>query len=150
MLSSEAAFRVGSVVDFRAGAFLLVFFATFFGLTGTILHLLGQLGPNSRLGASVATGAFSGMLVSWLVRTLRNERVDSNIDPLRDYVGREGEVILAIEADSPGRVRLNVKGCDIDLSAITEGGATLSVGTKVKVQRYSESLVCVLPLAEAA
>ncbi|MBL4849269.1 MAG: NfeD family protein [Planctomycetes bacterium] len=125
-----------------------IFFTAFFGLTGTMLHLLDQMSWKGTLGVSVGMGVGSGWLVSWIVRRLRSDKVDSNIDPERDYVGTTGQVILSIEPESPGSVRLNVKGVDIDLTAITEGAVTLSPGTQVKVQRYSQSTVCVVPLSE--
>jgi membrane protein implicated in regulation of membrane protease activity len=125
-----------------------IFFVGFFGLTGTILHLLEQMSWKGTLGVSLGAGVASGWLVSWMVRRLRTDKVDSNIDPDRDYVGAAGEVILAIEPESPGSVRLNVKGVDVDINAITEGAATLSPGTQVKVQRYSQSTVCVVPLSD--
>lgn len=123
-----------------------IFFAAFFGLTGTILHLLDQSSWQLTLGTSLGFGVGAGWLVSTIVRKLRNAKVDSNIDPMRDYVGTTGEVVLAIEPGEPGLVRLKVKGVDVDLTAITEGGATLAVGASVKVLRYSQSTVCVVPV----
>jgi len=122
-----------------------IFFAAFFGLTGTILHLLDQLSWQATLGTSVGFGVGSGWLVSTIVRKLRSAKVDSNIDPHRDYVGSVGEVILAIEPGDPGLVRLRVKGVDVDVNAITEGASTLERGTLVKVLRYSQSTLCVVP-----
>lgn len=123
-----------------------IFFAAFFGLTGTILHLLNQTTWQATLGISLGFGVGSGWLVSTLVRKLRSAKVDSNIDPQRDYVGQTGEVILAIEPGDPGLVRLTVKGVDVDVTAITEGNATLERGSQVKVLRYAQSTLCVIPL----
>jgi hypothetical protein len=123
-----------------------IFFAAFFGLTGTILHLLNQTSWQTTLGISVGFGVGSGWLVSTLVRKLRSAKVDSNIDPQRDYVGSLGEVILAIEPGDPGLVRLRVKGVDVDVTAITEGAATVERGAHVKVLRYNQSTLCVVPV----
>ncbi len=123
-----------------------IFFSAFFGLTGTILHLLDQLTWQATLGTSVGFGVGSGWLVSTIVRKLRSARVDSNIDPHRDYVGCVGEVILAIEPGDPGLVRLRVKGVDVDVTAITEGASELGRGTQVKVLRYNQSTLCVVPV----
>lgn len=123
-----------------------IFFAAFFGLTGTILHLLNQTSWKATLGISLGFGVGSGWVVSTLVRKLRSAKVDSNIDPQRDYVGQIGEVILAIEPGDPGLVRLTVKGVDVDVTAITEGSSELKRGSQVKVLRYAQSTLCVVPV----
>ncbi|MGE0713572.1 MAG: NfeD family protein [Planctomycetota bacterium] len=122
-----------------------IFFVAFFGLTGLLLHLVGHLSWQPVLGIAVATGLLSGFSVSRLVQKLRAEKVHGNIDPETDYVGREGEVLLVIDAESPGQVRLHVKGVDVDLPAITEGGASLERGVKVKVSRYAAGTLLVVP-----
>lgn len=127
-----------------------IFFAAFFGLTGTLLHLIGGLSWQVTLGASIGTGVFAGWTVSWMVRKLRTERVDSNVDPERDYVGSRGEVILIVEPGSPGQVRLSIKGIDIDLGATVEGEEALPVGTEVRVKSYAAGKVCVAPLASTS
>jgi hypothetical protein len=127
-----------------------IFFTAFFGLTGVGLHFSGGLGRYPTLYTALGIGLFSGYTVSRLVQKLRSEQVHGNVDPATDYIGAMGEVLLVIDSASPGQVRLNVKGIDVDLPAITEGSAQLERGMQVKVQRYAEGTLLVVPVQEAA
>lgn len=122
-----------------------IFFVAFFGLTGLLLTFVSGLSWQPVLGTSLGLGFFSGYFTSRLIQKLRSEKVHSNIDPATDYLGREGQVLLRVEPGSPGQVRLHVKGVDVDLPAITEGGATLERGTDIKVLKYAEGTLLVVP-----
>lgn len=112
-----------------------VFFAAFFGLTGTILHFVHE-NPNIVLGVAAGMGFLCGYIASRLVRTLRAQQVNSTIDPQTDYVGKRGEVLLPIEPGDPGQVRLAVKGTFVDLPAVCEGSLVLARGAEVLVLEY--------------
>jgi len=126
-----------------------IFFAAFFGLTGTALHFLTT--PPWALGVALTMGAGTGYAASWVVRTLRAQKVNSAVDPRVDYVGRRGEVILGVEPGDPGTVRLHAKGIDVDVVAVLADGAPAQRrGDAVLVIRYDEesSTVVVQPYTE--
>lgn len=105
------------------------FFLAFFGLTGALLTGLSMLGLVSgpwwvTLALAVGLGFGSGYGVSVLIRSLKTERVNSEVIPEVDYVGKVGEVLLDVAAGDPGHVRLDVKGTSIDLPATLDAGGT--------------------------
>ncbi len=112
-----------------------VFFAAFFGLTGTILHFVHGH-PNVVLGVAVGMGVLCGYVASRVVRALRAQQVNSTIDPQTDYVGKRGQVLLPVEPGDPGQVRLLVKGTTVDLPAVYEGSQVLPRGAEVVVLEY--------------
>jgi len=124
-----------------------IFFAAFFGLTGTLLEGLKQ-GPSEglRFGVALGVGLFSGYLVARLVNTLRREKVNSTVDPSRDYVGRRGDVLLDVVEGDPGTVRIHAGGVDIDLPAeLDPGQETIPRGKKVVVVEYRDGTILVAP-----
>ncbi len=116
-----------------------IFFAAFFGMTGTLLHFLHDNG-GVVLGVAIGMGFLCGYTASRIVRALRAQNVNSVVDPATDYVGKRGTVLLAIAPGDPGQVRLHVKGIDVDLPAIVDDGAEpLERGAQVLVTEYRAS-----------
>ena len=133
-----------------------IFFVAFFGLTGTLLTVMAKVGlvdataTTTTLLVALGVGISSGWFTSWLVRKLRSEKVDSNIDPQRDYVGAEGVVLLGVAPSDPGAVRLTVKGVHVDLTAEVDAGDALERGRRVVVLAYEGGVIRVAPLAADA
>lgn len=132
------------------------FFLAFFGLTGALLTGLSTLGLVSgpwwvTLALALALGFGSGYGVSALIRSLKHERVNSEVVPEVDYVGKVGEVLLDVAPGDPGHVRLDVKGTSIDLPAIVESGAPrLARGKRVLVTGWEQGRLQVQPYEEPA
>lgn len=114
-----------------------IFFGAFFGLTGTLFSAFSLASWKPTLGVSLGVGFVTGYFVSWLVRKLRSEKVDSNIDPTRDYVGKRGDVLLDIVPGDPGMVRVEAKGISVDLPAeLDDDEPPLERGEQVVVLAY--------------
>ncbi len=96
------------------------FFLAFFGLTGTTL-VVGDLSHNQPLiaGLSIGVGYLSGMSIVTVLRRLRSQRADSNLDR-EDYIGATGTVVLRVAKGHTGKIRLELKGRIVELIADTE------------------------------
>lgn len=132
------------------------FFLAFFGLTGALLTGLSMLGLVSgpwwvTLALALGLGVGSGYGVSLLIRSLKSERVNSEVIPEVDYVGKVGEALLDVAPGDPGHVRLDVKGSSIDLPATVEpGAARLARGRRVLVMGWEQGRLQVQPYEEPA
>lgn len=94
-----------SLFSFRS----IVFGATFFGLTGTVLHLL-----DASAGVTFVSAIVMGLLASLLNATLwsqlrRTGDVTSHVKA-SDLVGATGHVVVPISGERRGRVRLELNG----------------------------------------
>lgn len=105
------------------------FFAAFFGLTGVILDIGELANPWVGLGIATAVGYVCGASTTRLIRKLRSERVDSSLSR-NDCIGETARVVLPVAQGDPGRVRLEIKGRVIELTADTEEESELAVGQR--------------------
>lgn len=95
------------------------FFAAFFGLTGLVIDAGGIAGPYVGLGVAAVVGYACGYTMTRLIRSLRRERVDSSV-AASDCIGETARVILPVTPDRAGKIRLEIKGRTVELTAETE------------------------------
>lgn len=119
------------------------FALAFFGLTGTVLTLLGLASFLPTLIASTVLGLGTGTAVSTLIRKLRTQTVSSSVG-IKDLVGRSGIVKLPLAAGSAGKIRLNVKEQVIDLLAITDDKEEIRIGEEVLVTEMQDGRAVVV------
>ena len=94
-------------------------------------------------GISVAVGIFIGALIAWFIYFWRRrELIDSLMKP-EDLVGLCGIVELPFDADSKGKVRVDVRGSMVDLVALTEDRQELKVGDRVLIIQMQDNRVWV-------
>ncbi|ABB58530.1 NfeD family protein [Synechococcus elongatus] len=107
----------------------------FFGMTGLLLGWLNPNLPGSlQLGLAIAMGLLLGTGMAGLLRQLRNRQVDSLVRST-DLVGARGIVVLPFNAQSRGKVQLEVKNSVIELSACTDSPLDFQRGDEVVVLR---------------
>ncbi len=93
------------------------FFLAFFGMTGLVLDLLGLVeNPWVTLALAVGMGLGTGAGAMAAVRKLSAETSGKAVESA-DYVGKTARVIVPFEGASVGKVRVSVKGSQIDLLA---------------------------------
>ncbi len=111
-----------------------VFFASFFGLTGVLLSALG-LGPLATGIAATVLGLFAGSVVTRTVRRLKAREPDSSVGEL-DLVGERGAVLLPIGPGRIGKIRVALKGRDVELLArlVGDRAVDLPIGTRVRIR----------------
>lgn len=94
-----------SLFSFRS----IVFGATFFGLTGTVLQLL-DASPVMTVVSSVIMGLLAALLNATLWSQLRRTGDVSSHLNAGDLVGATGQVVVPISGERRGRVRLELNG----------------------------------------
>lgn len=109
-----------------------IFFAAFFGLTGTALTVFGAAGPIATAVTSVAIGYASGLLLTRSIRALTRSAADSSVSE-DDLVGATALVLVAVSTGRTGKVRLELKARSIDLLAETEEAGEMAAGERVLV-----------------
>ncbi|MCC7538331.1 MAG: hypothetical protein IT379_19050 [Deltaproteobacteria bacterium] len=114
------------------------FFAAFFGLTGVLMRglavLPGEIGP---LAAAVGMGLVSGLAVQLVVRKIGRSSLNSAIG-VDDFVGQSAKVVLPVARGDVGKVRVTVKGQDIDVIATTDDDEKLEAQEEVLVVEMRE------------
>lgn len=82
---------------------------------------------------SITVGIFIGALIVWFIYFWRQrEIVDSLMKP-EDLIGLWGIVELPFDAQSKGKVRVEVKGSIVDLVAFTDDRQEFSQGDRVLI-----------------
>lgn len=108
------------------------FAAAFFGLTGTVLTMIGRWAAAPVAVAAVAVGTLTGVAVTVALRRLQRDGSDSSVGE-RDMVGATGRVIVPVAAGRTGKVRLHLKERTVDLLAETEEPVELAEGEAAMV-----------------
>lgn len=107
----------------------------FFGMTGLVLQWLNPALPSAwQLVLAIAMGLLLGTAIAGLLRQLRHRQVDSLVRST-DLVGLQGVVVLPLNAQSRGKVRLEVKNSLLELIAYTDSSRTFEPGEAVIVLR---------------
>jgi membrane protein implicated in regulation of membrane protease activity len=107
------------------------FGSCFFGLTGLLLSTT-RLSPFWIMAIAIGMGLLMGGLASSLMQGLRRRRVNSLVQT-QDWVGAKGTVELPFDANSRGKVRLQLRGSLVDVTAFTNDPAPLNIGDTIVV-----------------
>jgi membrane protein implicated in regulation of membrane protease activity len=105
---------------------------TFFGVTGLLLTNFTSLSPTAATAAAAFTGLAAGLIVSFTLYSLRRNESDS-LTTIKDIVGAEGRVLVPIRKGQPGKIRCDIKGSFIDMTAVTDEEFPMEIGTRVLV-----------------
>lgn len=108
------------------------YFAACFGATGLLLTLLTSANVATTAVLAVATGFVAGMATHLILRSMRNREADAGIRE-EHLVGKEGRVLVGVVPGSAGKIRLEVKGEIVDLTAFTQEDLPLSPGDRALV-----------------
>lgn len=122
------------------------FFLAFFGLTGVIFEAFGLAGEMVTLALSIGMGALVGVSGAAAIRKLMNDQTaDAAHDG--DYIGKSAKVVVPVQPGGVGKVRVEIKGRQVDVLATTDGEAITSEdevlivemeGTRAKVARVDD------------
>jgi membrane protein implicated in regulation of membrane protease activity len=124
------------------------FFLAFFGLTGLALDGLGLVSSwPIALGLAIAMGALSGLGATAAIRMLASDESGA-VASSSDYVGKTVRVIVPVEKDGTGKVRLQLKGNTVDVLATTDEAESFASrdeamiiemdGTKARIARVND------------
>ena len=93
------------------------FFLAFFGLTGVTLAGLGLVAsPWLTLGLAIAMGFTTGFGAVSIIRRLGSETSGQAVTS-DEYVGKTARVVVPFGASATGKVRVDIKGTQVDLLA---------------------------------
>ncbi|MBD2580182.1 NfeD family protein [Oscillatoria sp. FACHB-1406] len=105
----------------------------FFGLTGIVLSRIpSNLSPVAIAAISAIMGIFLGTFVALVLQHLRRHQANSLIRP-NDLIGLPGVVEIPVARDRKGKIRVSVKGSNLDLIALTESDRNFERGEKVYI-----------------
>ena len=96
------------------------------------------------VGISIAIGIFIGALIVWFIYFWRRREVIDSLMKPEDLIGLEGIVELPFDTNSRGKVRVNVKGSMVDLSAQTDDQEGFQVGDRVLIIQMQANKVWVV------
>jgi membrane protein implicated in regulation of membrane protease activity len=114
-----------------------VFLFTFGGGAGLALDALGSSQLEASIGAGIA-GWLSGALAVTVVRKLSASSESSDVHGA-ELVGATGTLVLPVGTDKPGKVRIDVKGRQVDFVAnLIEPGVELPTGSQVLIVAEGE------------
>ena len=95
------------------------FFAAFFGLTGVVLDGFDLAADLVTLGLSIGVGFVTGFVAVTIIRRL--SATDTGVAAgVADYVGKSGELLIAVAPGRIGKIRIELKGTTVDVLALTE------------------------------
>jgi hypothetical protein len=134
---------VVSFLSFRS----LVFFASFFGLTGLLLTWADTNGVLTFV-AAVGVGAFASWVNHRLLRYLKASSSDSTIHD-RDVAGSPAEIVLPVGPGRKGKITANVLGHRLQFTASaydTSDGRVYGVGDSVVIVEVDEGVAKIAAL----
>ena len=114
-----------------------VFMMSFGGGAGLALDALGSSQLEASIGA-VVVGWLSGAIAVTVVRKLTASSESSHVDA-KELVGATGVLMLPVGTTKPGKVRVDIKGRQVDfVASLIEEGAELPTGTPVLIVAEGE------------
>ncbi|MCB9853588.1 MAG: hypothetical protein H6819_10875 [Phycisphaerales bacterium] len=111
----------------------VIYFAAMFGLTGTVLTTMTDMGRMGVLIASIVGGLIVGQAVHQTMRWLRRSSSDSSTRTI-DYLNRPGRVTVSIRAGGRGEVAIQVFDGERCLPAIAQrDDEEFAIGSQVAI-----------------
>ncbi len=109
------------------------FGSCFFGLTGLVLNWLRpEMPPGQMAGIAGAMGIFCGSTMVSILRSLGHRHANS-LARSSDLVGLSATVLLPFNCESRGKVRVNVKGANVEFMAFTDDSKSFGKGDRVLI-----------------
>ncbi len=93
---------------------------------------------------SIIIGVFIGALIVWLIYFWRRRQIVDSLMKPKDLVGIYGVVEIPFNANSKGKVRVNIKGSMVDLIALTDEHRQFNPGEKVFILQMKDNKVWVV------
>ena len=114
-----------------------------FGFVGAALHIPGLTGRWSALLLALASGVGAG-LAAGLTFARLGSAAASGAASLHEARGRRARVLLPCTKERPGKIRLELGGQEVDMTATT-GGPPNPAGAFVVVVEVREDVALVAP-----
>ena len=95
-------------------------------------------------GISITIGIFVGALIVWFIYFWRRREIVDSLIKAEDIVGLYADVEIPFNADSKGKIRVNIKGSMVDLIAITDESREFNPGDRVFIIQVKKNKVLVV------
>lgn len=107
------------------------FGSCFFGLTGLVVSWVSpEIPPDQVATIAAGMGIFCGSTMVWILRSL-GQRHANSLTRSSDLVGHSATVILPFNCDSKGKVKVNIKGANVEFMAFTDESKSFNKGDRV-------------------
>ena len=113
------------------------YFAACFGVTGLLLTNFSSASVVTVAVVAVVTGIVAGFATHAIMSRMRDAESDSGVK-VEHLVGREGRVLVRVAPGNEGKIRLDVKGELVDLTAFTQEDIPLIPGDRALVVSIDE------------
>ncbi|MEI8258711.1 MAG: hypothetical protein WCJ30_23820, partial [Deltaproteobacteria bacterium] len=119
------------------------------GQRSLLLRTVAHTSEPTTALVSLAVGAVAGGIAQTLIRRA-TETGDAGTTLRADLVGKTGDVIVPFARGATGKVRVRVKGADVDVLATTEDEQTIGARDEVLVveMRDGSALVTRSPVTK--
>ncbi len=115
----------------------VIYFVASFGLVGTVLSYMSELGSGPVLAISLIAGLAVGQSIHWLMRSLMRSGGNSQTSA-RDFLNKTARVTVALSPGRRGQVAVPVRDSEVYLTAVSQrGDESFAVGDQVVVREYS-------------
>jgi membrane protein implicated in regulation of membrane protease activity len=106
-----------------------------FGLVGTLITLFGFAGPGTTGAIAAIAGVLSGAFAVAVIRRL-SSRGQSSHASMSDVVGQIGRVIVPMDPQTPGKIRVEIMGSKVD--CVARADEAIAEGEMVVVEEMVE------------
>lgn len=113
-----------------------------FGVVGGVLHVLGLASPGLALAGGVVTGALTTFFVGLTFKRLADPTASGEAS-LHEVEGGSGRVLVACARGARGKIRVTLKGQQVDMLATTDDEA-IPVGSEVLVVEVRDDVAHVV------
>ncbi|MEM1425797.1 MAG: NfeD-like protein [Cyanobacteria bacterium P01_H01_bin.130] len=112
----------------------------FFGVAGLLLQFLSPgLAASVEVGIAIAIGIFCGGTTVGILGWLKTQEQANSLLGVDDWIGACGTVEIPFNQDSRGKVKLEVKGTQVRIQALTSEDKAFEVGDRVIVIRVENN-----------
>ena len=93
---------------------------------------------------SITVGIFVGALIVWFIYFWRRRQIVDSLIKSEDIVGLYGTVEIPFDANTKGKIRVNIKGSMVDLIAISEDFREFNPGDRVFIIQMQKNKALVV------
>jgi hypothetical protein len=138
---------LGGLFGVLASMRFWTFFAAFFGLTGVVLDGFDLAADLVTLGLAIGVGFVTGFVAVTIIRRL--SATDTGVAAgVSDYVGKSGELLIAVGPGRIGKIRIELKGTTVDVLVVSED-ETIARGEQALILEMREDKAIVVRLDSA-
>ena len=95
-------------------------------------------------GIAITIGIFVGALIVWFIYFWRRRQVVDSLIKSEDIIGLYATVEIPFNAESKGKIRVNIKGSMVDVIAITDESREFKTGDRVFIIQMRENKALVV------